>query len=475
MITLAFNKLTTEQKEILFFRPCSDAGNAERIAGIIGENWRYCPQIKAWLQWNGKRWEETAGEELISLAVDAMRCLAKYGSELPPAGKEEQKQRELIISWLHRSENNSKIASMIKLFSALQKTPFEKFDANKWELNCNNGTLNLKTGELSPHLREDLNTKICKASFKPFRPGCLWEKTINAILPDHEVRRWVQKFVGYCLTPSTKEEKFVILYGPGGRGKGTLIETIGHVLNDYKATLSVDTLLSSKYADNAGGNGPTPEIAKLPGKRLVLSSESGKGRRFDEAKIKLLTGGDMISARRLRCESFEFKPTFKLVLSSNYLPAISDSMDEGIRRRLVIIPCIADIPAIRDSALKEKLLRPDNLSDVLAWAVKGCLLWQREGLGEPPAAAREAADRFYHSNDLIAQWLEEECTLDSEATTSFMGAFTSYNTWVTFGSGNKKGELTRKGFNEAMERHGFSKLKRNSGYVFKGFNLNRGH
>ena len=473
MKSLYTDKLTSEQKEILFYRPCTDAGNAERIAGIIGDNWRFCSQIKTWLHWNGKRWEEASKEDLVPIAVDAMRFLADYGNNLPlSTNKEEQKKRENIISWLHKSENNGKIIQMLNIFSALQKSNYEKYDANKWELNCKNGTINLKTGKLNPHLREDYNTKICNASFKAFRPGCLWEKTIEKILPDKEVRRWMQKFIGYCLTPSTQEEKFVILYGPGGRGKGTFIETVGHVLNDYKATLSVDVLLSTKYEDNASGNGPTPEIAKLPGKRLVLSSESGKGRRFDEAKIKLLTGGDAITARRLRCEPFEFKPSFKLVLSSNYLPAISDSMDEGIRRRLVIIPCIADIPAIKDSTLKEKLLRPDNLSDVLAWAVNGCLMWQREKLGEPPPAAREAAERFYHNNDLIAQWLEEECILDPGAITSFMSAFTSYNTWVTYGSGNKKGELTRKGFNEAMERHGFIKIRNNSGYVLKGFKLN---
>lgn len=474
MKELYTSNLTCEQKEILFYRPCTDAGNAERIAGIIGDNWQFCQEIRTWLYWNGKYWEEASKEDLVPLAVDSMRFLADYGNNLPlSTSKEEQKKRENIISWLHKSENNGKIIQMLNIFSALQKTSYKKFDSGKWELNCQNGTVNLKTGVLNPHIREDYNTKICNASYRAFRPGCLWEKTIKAILPDKEVRHWMQKFIGYCLTPSTQEEKFVVLYGPGGRGKGTLIETIGHVLNNYKATLSIDVLLSAKYEDNTSGNGPTPEIAKLPGKRLVLSSESGKGRRFDEAKIKLLTGGDAITARRLRCDPFEFTPAFKLVLSSNYLPAISDSTDEGIRRRLVIIPCVADIPAIKDNTLKQKLLEPGNLSDVLAWAVNGCLMWQREKLGEAPPAAREVAERFYHNNDLIAQWLEEECTVDHEATASFMDAFTGYNRWVTFGSGNKKGELTRKGFNEAMERHGFTKTRKETGYVFKGFKLNR--
>jgi putative DNA primase/helicase len=293
----------------------------------------------------------------------------------------------------------------------------------------------------------------------------LWLQTVHTILPDPAVRRWMQKFMGYCLTGSTEEEKFVIAYGPGGSGKGTFFETIAAAISDYKATLSIDTLLATAYVTD--GQRPTPEFAKLPGKRYVLSSESNPNRRLDEAKVKLLTGGDTLTARHLNAEPFEFCPSFKLILQTNHLPAISDAMDKGIRRRLVIVPFTAQIEN-RDTKLKQKLLQPENLNACLAWCVEGAKLWFAEGLGnDVPDEVAKAASAFYEESDLLQQWLDER-TEPSLGFLKFSKALEDFNNWL-FKNGNHGWQ--RKSFAEAMQLHGKIKVRRETGYCYGGLCL----
>ena len=293
----------------------------------------------------------------------------------------------------------------------------------------------------------------------------LWLQTVNTILPDPAVRRWMQKFMGYCLTGSTEEEKFVIAHGPGGSGKGTFFETIAAAISDYKAALSIDTLLATAYITD--GQRPTPEFAKLPGKRYVLSSESNLNRRLDEAKVKLLTGGDTLTARHLNAEPFEFCPTFKLILQTNHLPAVSDAMDKGIRRRLVIVPFTAQIEH-RDTKLKQKLLDPKNLNACLAWCVEGAKLWFAEGLDKDvPDEMAKAASAFYEESDLLQQWLDER-TEPSLGFLKFSRALDDFNTWLSR-SGNHGWQ--RKTFAEAMQLHGKMKYRWGQGYGYPGLCL----
>ena len=274
----------------------------------------------------------------------------------------------------------------------------------------------------------------------------------------------MQKFTGYCLTGSTEEEKFLIAYGPGGCGKGTFFETVAAVLGDYKTVVPIDTLLAGTFYTN--GEGPTSELAKLAGKRYVLSSECNKCRRLDEAKVKLLTGGDTVSARRLNANSFEFRPAFKLILQTNHLPNISDSLDNGLRRRLVIIPFEAKIER-RDLKLKQKLQTAENLSACLAWCVEGARLWKKEGLHDLPEAAKKAASHFYEENDLLQQWLDER-TEPSLGNLQHTKALDNFNQWLLIG-GNYK--WRRKRFSDAMLAHGFTKVRMGCGYCYENLCL----
>ena len=493
------------QIKYLMNLPCTNPGNAERLNALIGDDWKFVPQINRWVHWNGQRWQEETNATLRNASVDACRQLASAIRYLPQTlDPTEQKQRAYVLDWLRKSESLHSFKDTMNYWQGCNATDFTSFDANPFLLNVQNGTLNLATGTLQPFDKKDLLTKICVASYEEnaatkeqISVACedektakketteaidsagqsvsyaenatslsenLWLQTVSTILPDQSVRRWMQKFMGYCLTGSTEEEKFVIAYGPGGSGKGTFFETIAAAISDYKAALSIDTLLATAYATD--GQRPTPEFAKLPGKRFVLSSESNSNRRLDEAKVKLLTGGDVLTARRIGAQPFEFRPCFKLILQSNFLPSLVDSTDEGIKRRLVIVPFTATIPN-RNTKLKQALLSEANLNACLAWLVEGCKIWQTEGLEDVPPEAAEAAAKFYAENDVLQQWLDAR-TENSLGFLQFDVALKDFNRWQLDGGGNAYG---RKSFSEAMERHGKQKTRQASGVGFLGLAL----
>ena len=444
----------------------TDAGNAERLQVLIGHDWQYVPSIRKWLRWTGQRWQEQEVSAVLVAAVEAFRMLADAVYKLPkPQSEYERKARDAVIVFIEKSENANKLRAALAFLEGLLTADYDTFDADPLLLNVQNGTLNLKTGKLQPHNKKDCLTKICNAVYDPLPPQSqLWIDTVKEILPVPSIRRWMQKWSGYCLTGSTEAEKFIVAFGPGGCGKGTFFETIAAALGDYKSTIPIDVLLANGIQSN--GNNPTPELAKLPGKRYVLSSESGKGRRLDEAKVKLLTGGDVITARRIGSPPFEFRPAFKLVLQTNFLPSLADSLDRGIQRRLVIIPFNAQI-AKRKAKLKAELLQPVNLSACLWWCVEGLKIWQREGLDDVPSEAKEAAEKFYKENDVIGQWLDER-TEASHGFLKFDTALQDFNKWQLAGGGSLYG---RKSFSEAMERHGKTKTRQNTGVGFIGIAL----
>ena len=435
------------QIKYLMNLPCTNPGNAERLHVLIGDDWKFVPQINRWVRWNGQRWQEETNAALRNASVDAYRQLASAIRSLPQTlDPTEQKHRAYILDWLRKSESLHSFKDTVNYWQGCNATDFAAFDADPFLLNVQNGTLDLATATLQPFDKKDLLTKICAASYEENTatkvqisdvcenentakmeateaivsarqsennvenvtslPENLWLQTVSTILPDPSVRRWMQKFIGYCLTGSTEEEKFVIAYGPGGSGKGTFFETIAAAISDYKAALSIDTLLATAFVTD--GQRPTPEFAKLPGKRYVLSSES------------------------------------------------------NANRRLVIVPFTAQIEK-RDTKLKQKLLQPENLNACLTWCVEGAKLWFAEGLdNDVPDEVAKAAASYYEESDLLQQWLDER-TEPSVGFLKFSKALEDFNNWL---SKNGSHGWQRKSFTEAMQLHGKMKIRRATGFGY---------
>jgi putative DNA primase/helicase len=283
-------------------------------------------------------------------------------------------------------------------------------------------TFNLRTGESHPPRPSDYITKVSGTTCAPpGTPHPIWTAFLERIAPDPELRAFLQRFVGYCMTGATTEHKFVFAYGTGANGKSTFINTIAAMFGDYATVADVGTFIAA-----ATERHPT-DVAKLHGYRLVVAQETEKGRRWDETKIKSMTGGDKMTARFMRCDFFDFFPKFKLWIVGNHKPRL-DHVDEAMRRRMLLVPFLVQIPVDeRDQNLMEKL-KPEWPA-IMRWCIDGCLEWQRIGLA-PPKIVTDATDEYFADQDLIKQWLED-CTkiAPPSAFTPIGQLFASWKTW----------------------------------------------
>jgi putative DNA primase/helicase len=283
-------------------------------------------------------------------------------------------------------------------------------------------TFDLQSGESYAPRPSDYITKMAGCSCaSPETPHPVWTAFLERIAPDPELRAFLQRFVGYCLTGATNEHKFVFAYGTGANGKSTFINTISAIMGDYATVADVGTFIAA-----ATERHPT-DVAKLHGYRLVVAQETEKGRRWDEPKIKSMTGGDKMTARFMRCDFFDFVPKFKLWIVGNHKPRL-ENVDEAMRRRMLLVPFTVQIPPEeRDPNLPVKLKA--EWPAILRWAIDGCLEWQRKGLA-PPKIVTDATDEYFDDQDIIKQWLEDR-TEDGGpyAFTPTSELFTSWKEW----------------------------------------------
>jgi putative DNA primase/helicase len=314
-------------------------------------------------------------------------------------------------------------------------------------------TINLNTGISRPPDPNDLITKLAGTWLaEPGTPHPLWSAFLERIAPDPELRAFLQRFVGYCMTGVTIEHKFVFAYGTGANGKSTFINTIIGIFGDYATIADIGTFLACNSERH-----PT-DVAKLHGFRLAVAQETEKGRPWAEAKIKALTGGDKLTARFMRQDFFEFIPKFKLFIVGNHKPRL-DNVDEAMRRRMLLIPFLVQIPPEeRDPDLFEKL-KAEWLA-ILRWMLDGCLEWQRIGLA-PPKIVTNATDAYFEDQDTTKQWLED-CTQDGGpyAFTPTRELFGSWKNWCDergFRSGSERA------LSDALNDRGFIRKRAHGG------------
>ena len=459
----------------LFFYELTDAGRADRVRAMAGDSWLYSSNARNWYQWTGQRWLENAGSGLSELMIRLFRqLLALIGAgeiTFSGSGRDQDKQREAYQRFYKDSCNVPKIRAAKALLADYLDVDGGNegpvFDRSVNLLNTPGGTLNLDTGEYHAHRREDLITKITGCAAGCTYHGSLWEKTLNEVLPDAGTQQYFQRFCGYCLNGDVSEEKFIIAYGEGGAGKGTLLEAIAAAMGDYATQIPVDLLLQSKAGT---GEAPAAQLLSLRGKRMALCSESGLGRRLNEAKIKWITGGDTLTARGLYARKpTNWLPTHKVIIQSNYMPQIADAMDSGIRRRLVIIPFRASGFTV-NPRLKAQLKAPDELQNVLAWLIDGHQKWRLFGLGEESQEMLAAKGRYYDEQDLLQHWLDECCIMGAGYRMHLTTGKEAFNRWLTDGRTTQE-SVGLKRFRADMEAHGFRIERKNRGNYFIGVTL----
>jgi putative DNA primase/helicase len=425
----------------------TDLGNAERFVAQHGENVRYCYQWGKWLVWTGARWERDEAGKVHRLAKETVRSIYEEA-----AAAEDDGRRKELAKHATRSEAEPRIRAMLELAKSEVPVSPEELDADPWVLNCKNGTVDLVgSGELMPHRREDLITKIAPVEYDPGAAAPTWEAFLERVLPGEGLRAFVQRAVGYSATGDTSEQCMVINYGIGANGKSTFQEALVAALGDYAVRTPTEMLLAKR----AGGI--PNDVARLKGARFVAASETEEGRRLAESLIKDLTGQDTISARFMRAEWFDFRPTHKLWLSTNHKPEIRGT-DNAIWRRIRLVPwSVAIPPAQQDKKLLTKLRK--ELPGILAWAVRGCLQWQREGLGEPEEV-RRATGEYRAEMDLLRDFFAERCVIADDAWAMAADLLAAYDRWRV---PNNERELTMTKFGRMLVERGFRKARAKSG------------
>ena len=331
------------------------------------------------------------------------------------------------VTWAKASQARGKLEAAVKLAESegAVSANADQFDANPWLLNCANGVLDLRTGTLRPHNRGDLFTALAPVAYDPAATCPTWDAFLTRIMGGSaELISFLQRVIGYSLTGSVREQVLFFLYGAGANGKSTFLKTILAMLGrDYAKQAAPDVLIESSDRH------PT-ELADLAGVRFVASIEVSEGKRLAEALVKQLTGGDPVKARLMRQDFFQFDPAFKILLAANHKPVVKGT-DFAIWRRIKLIPFTVTIPeAEQDKTLGDKLLA--ELPGILAWAVRGCLAWQRDGLGIP-AEVIDATVAYRAESDELAPFLEECCNLGERLQAQAGPLFEAYKKWAEDG------------------------------------------
>lgn len=444
----------------------TDLGNAERFVHIHGDDVRYCHSSSDWYIWSGTRWALADTGDVAQLAAQTVRSI--YAEA---AACDDSDLRKATATWAKQSESHSRLVALMALATSIPPIPVKRaeFDTNAWMLNCMNGTIDLRTGELHPHRKDDMLTKVAPATYLPGADcaGNIWRSYLAGVQPDQTICDFLQRAAGYTLTGDCSEEVLFFLHGPAAAGKSTFVEALKSALGDYSATLDFSVLLKSRY--DSDGRSANPEIAKLPGTRMAISIEVSEGKRLAEGLVKTLTGGDTISARGLyERRNTEFVPQFKLWLVANDAPRMRDT-DDALWRRVLIIPFNRSIPPeSRDPRIKQELrFSEQGRAAVLAWAVQGCLLWQQYGLAPPPAV-QIATQAMRLEMDPCADFWAERCAFGATYQTAAADLRREYLDWC---EKNGVRPISTKLMAERLEAKGCTTAKSGSNRYWVGLQL----
>ena len=371
-------------------------------------DWRYVAGWGRWLVWDGQRWRT---EDTLA-ATDLIRGVCRQTAV--------RAENPKIAAKLASASTVSGVERLARADRRHAATT-DEWDADSWLLNTPGGVVDLKTGRKRPHERADRMTKVTTAT--PGGECPIWKQFLNDVTGgDAQLQAYLQRMVGYALTGSTQEHALFFLYGTGANGKSVFVNTLAAILGDYATNAPMDTFMETRTDRH-----PT-DMAGLRGARFVAAIETEQGRRWAESKLKNLTGGDKISARFMRQDFFEFFPQFKLVVAGNHKPAIRN-IDEAMKRRLHLIPFTITVPPERrDKHLQQKLLAERD--GILAWAVQGCLDWQRLGKLAPPQQVVDATEEYFEAEDALGRWMEERCLRERNAKALTAELFNDWKQWA---------------------------------------------
>jgi P4 family phage/plasmid primase-like protien len=426
---------------------------ADTFSATYADRLAYVASWGRWMAWEGQRWQFDETLQTRDWARTIARKVAGEASNRVDLGK----KAASIANTLGSAGTVAAIETLARADRrhALSAT---HFDQDKWALNTPAGLVDLQTGIIRPGRKDDYCTKITRAS--PGGPCPRWLEFLKVATDgDDDLIAFMRRMAGYCITGETREHAIFFVYGTGGNGKGTFLNTLDWILNDYARVANMEMFVAQKYQSH-----PT-DVAGLMGARMVTAQETEEGQRWHESRLKAFTGGDPITARFMRQDEFTFMPQFKLVFAGNHKPSLRN-VDEAIMRRLYLIPFTVTVPpAARDPSLSRKLR--EEAGGILQWCIDGCLDWQNSMLAPPDRVLATTAE-YFQQEDQMGMFIDECCEFDRNYSVPTSHLYGRYQRWA-----ESAGEfvLPRKRWLQQMVHRNVDSFKRAGTMMMEGVRI----
>lgn len=416
----------------------TDAGNSLLFADLFGDSARHVGDRNCWYVYEKGVWKPDPNGRAVNEKAKLLARLMHLHS-LDQVGR----SGRLAARRLDRLYSNAGRRTLLSDAAGIYELKADDFDADPWLLNCQNGVLDLRTGQFRQHRSGDLMTRMAQVSYDPDAHCPRWEQFMHQVMQSPGTRQlamgedaedpaaqkaaYLQRAMGYALTGDTREECLFILYGASTRnGKGTMMETFMRLMGDYARAAQPSTIGLQPFGHNASA--PSEDLARLQGARFVSVAEPDRNLTLSAALLKQMTGNDTITARYLHENSFEYHPQFKLFINTNHLPRVNDlTLFQSGRIRLVPFERHFEENE-QDKTLKDFFARPENLSGILNWCLDGLKAYLQDGLGEP-APVRRATARYQRENDRVARFMEECLMPSAGARTRTSQVYARYRQW----------------------------------------------
>jgi P4 family phage/plasmid primase-like protien len=392
----------------------SDGALSRRTLNRLGGNFRFCEGLGGWLFYDKGRWHRDGEMLFYSATARVGRAMAEEARNDPDLDKNKRAvamgmcSNRVVQNSMQYSRSDKRV-----------RVEASDFDADLMQLNTPDGIVSLHDGTLRPHDAKALHTRMAAVT-PSLAAAPVWTRFLQETTADDEgLQKYLQLLAGYALTGSTREHQMTFIWGPGGNGKSVFVNTIMSAMGDYAMNTPSNTF--SARSDNAHPEG----LARLRGARLVVASETQEGLAWNEALVKQVTGGDIVTARFMHQGSFEYKPQFKLIVMGNHKPRLAN-MDNGMKRRLQMVPFTV-MPKNPDRDLENKLRA--ELPQILQWMIEGCRMWDAGGLQLPEIVSAATAEYFV-DEDPVGRFIEDRCVARHDATVQTSALFEAWREWA---------------------------------------------
>lgn len=444
--TVRVQEIEPEPEQLPAF---SEFALADSFVAGIGEDWRYTAAWGMWFRWTGVRWQE---DKTKQITWDVTRCCRKacreHASESTPSQRMKITTLRTVNAVAGLASANPRVAVCA-----------DAWNADPWLLGLpDGGVVDLRTGKTTESDRTAMVNKAVSVMPVAGETPLFDSILAHAAKGDPSMVAYLWRWFGYMLTGDTREQALLFFYGPGASGKTTLIRVLAEIAGDYRKNVPMEAFIARDHSEH-----PT-EIAMLAGARIVTATEPDSGTRWNEGRIKALTGGEVITARVMRGDPFQFMPTWKIVIGGNHKPALR-SVGEEFKRRFhfVLTETIPEEHRIRN--LHESLRA--EYPAILARMIRGCLEWQDYGLGKPQPV-EDAVSDYLEGQDTFGEWFEARAEQRLHAITSSAALYNDYTAWA-----KESGYYVpaRNTFSGWLEDRGYARTKTGNVRSFKGIAL----